>query len=341
MSNQPRAANSFPSRTVTLISSRSQKFVDVVLLILVNAMWAGQYAAYKTATEAMGPITISVWTFLFAGIVLLPFFVRERRRSSRSNSPAHRSDSSFIKPRPSRWSRWNIAGFVIIGVFGLIPASAFLAWGTMRSTASNAALIYLTIPIITAVLATLILGERMTRARWLSLFIALCGVLILSDIDWRHLDLVSGRYVLANLLVLLACISSSFYNVYSKGLLRHFSPLEVLLFGYAIAVAVSLPLLIWVEPLTLAQIWKYTASVWFSIMILSVFSWGIAMVLWMFLLKRLDVSQASVSVYLLPFLGVLISALTLGEKITSTMIVGGLLTLAGTVLVTTSEASPA
>jgi len=318
-----------------------RRLVDVGLLILVNGMWAGQYAAYKTATEAMGPVTVSAWTFLLAAIVLLPFFIREKRRPSPPNSPGNQSNPSLTLPRLGRWSQWNAAGFVIIGVFGLIPASAFLAWGTMRSTASNAAIIYLTIPIITAVLATLILGEKMTRARWLSLFIALGGVLILSDIDWEHLDLVSGRYLLANILVLLACLSSSFYNVYSKGLLRRFSPLEVLIFGYAIAVAVSLPLLIWVEPLTIAQIRAYTASTWFSIMILSVFSWGIAMVLWMFLLKRLDVSQASVSVYLLPFLGVLISTLTLGEKITSTMVVGGLMTLAGTILVTASEASPA
>ena len=61
------------------------------------------------------------------------------------------------------------------------------------------------------------------------------------------------------------------------------------------------------------------------------------MVLWMLLLKRLDVSQASVSIYLLPFLGVLISAITLQEKITSNMIVGGLVTLTGTVLITAVE----
>jgi drug/metabolite transporter (DMT)-like permease len=247
----------------------------------------------------------------------------------------------FSSPRRRVWLMSDITGFAVIGVFGLIPASAFLAWGTMRSTASNAALIYLTIPIITAILATLILGEKMTRARWLSLFVSLCGVLVLSDIDWRHLDLVSGKYLLANVLVLVACMSSSFYNVYSKGLLRRFSPLEVLVFGYAIALVVSAPLLIWVEPLTIAQIGAYPASTWFSILILSVFSWGIAMVIWMFLLTRLDVSQASVSVYLLPFLGVLISTLTLGEKITLPMIIGGLMTLAGTVLITASEASSA
>lgn len=316
-----------------------RKLADVGLLVLVNTMWAAQYAAYKTATDAMGPITVSAWTFLIATFVLSPFLLRERARSLPHNSPDRESKPVSSSPRRGAWAREKITGFIVIGVFGLIPASAFLAWGTMRSTASNAAIIYLTIPIITAVLASVILGEKMTRIRWLSLFVALCGVLILSDIDWRHLDLASGKYLFANFLVLLACFSSSFYNVFSKGLLRRYTPLEVLVFGYLIAVVVSLPLLIWVEPLTITQIRGYTGSVWLSVLVLSVLSWGIAMVLWMFLLKRLDVSQASVSVYLLPFLGVLISAMTLGDKITPTMIVGGLMTLAGTVLITTCEAA--
>jgi drug/metabolite transporter (DMT)-like permease len=59
----------------------------------------------------------------------------------------------------------------------------------------------------------------------------------------------------------------------------------------------------------------------------------------MFLLKRLDVSQASVSIYLLPFLGVLISALTLKEKMTTATVAGGFVTLLGTILITTTEPS--
>jgi drug/metabolite transporter (DMT)-like permease len=58
-------------------------------------------------------------------------------------------------------------------------------------------------------------------------------------------------------------------------------------------------------------------------------------------LKRIDVSQASVSIYLLPFLGVLISSLTLHEPITGPMILGGLITLAGAILVTATETSKA
>lgn len=63
-------------------------------------------------------------------------------------------------PERSLWTRRNVIGFLMVGVLGLIPASAFLAWGIDRSTASNAALIYLTVPIITAMLAAAILKEN-------------------------------------------------------------------------------------------------------------------------------------------------------------------------------------
>jgi drug/metabolite transporter (DMT)-like permease len=311
--------------------------IDISLLVLVNSMWAAQYAAYKVATEKMGPVTVSAWTFLMASLVLLPFLLHERNQPRQPDgdpaAPSEVNDPTVS----SSWTRHNIRGFLMIGVIGLIPASVLLAWGIDRSTASNAALIYLMVPIITAILASMILTERMTLVRWLSLGISLIGVLILSDFNWRELQLANSKFLLGNVLVLLACGASSFYNVYCKGLLRRFSPLQVLVYGYVIALIVSLPLLAWVEPLSLHAVANYGWSVWTALAVLSVFSWGLAMVLWMFLLTRLDVSQASVSIYLLPFLGVLISAATLKEHITPTMIVGGLVTLAGTILITSLE----
>ena len=313
--------------------------VNVGLLVLVNAMWAAQYAAYKTATQQMGPIAVSAWTFLLASVLLSLFLIRERSLSrKRAGFRGLTSTENRSKER-SFWGRRNLVGLLMVGVFGLVPASACLAWGETRSTASNAALIYLTVPIITALLAAAILGEKMTLARWTSLAVSLAGVMVLSDFDWRHLELASSRFLLGNVLVLLACTSSSFYNVYSKELLRRFSPLEVLVYGYALALVVSLPLLFGAERFSFAAVATYTRATWLALFVLSTLSWGLAMVLWMFLLKRLDVSQASVSIYLLPLFGVLISAATLRERITPTMIVGGAVTLIGTVLITSTEAS--
>jgi drug/metabolite transporter (DMT)-like permease len=314
---------------IFMIRLSRRSLVDLGLLILVNAMWGAQFTAYKLVSSDMGPVTVGAWIFLIAGIVLVPFVVRERRRDPR----VQRTGASDSDHDLSLLSKRNLAGFVAISVFGLVPASAFMAWGVARSTASNSALINLTIPIITALLAVAMLGERMTAARWASLLVSLAGVLILSDFDWRHMALTSNRFLLGNLLVLLSCACSSLYNVCSKELLRRFSPVEVLAFGYFLAVLVTIPLLCWLEPFSLPSLRHYSSATWIGLVLLGVFVWGLAMVLWMSLLKRLDVSQASVSVYLLPFLGVLISAIFLGEKITGMMVLGGSVTLVGTIFV--------
>lgn len=302
------------------------KLINFILLVLVNGMWAAQYSAYKTASNQMGPVTVSAWTFLFAALILLPFLIKER------------IDQSHAEYSITPLRTWgDLLRFVVLGVVGLVPASAFLAWGTERSTASNAALIYLTIPILTAVLANLILGERMTWIRWLSLAISLAGVLLLSRSELKQQDLVSREYLIGNVLVLIACCSSSFYNVYCKELLARFSSIEVLVYSYLVVVVVSIPLLVWVEPLSLAMIRNYTLTTWFCVLVLSVMSWGLAMVLWLYVLNRIDVSQASVSIYLLPFLGVLIAAVTLHERISWSVFVGGLITLAGALMITVTE----
>jgi len=295
-----------------------RRAADAGLLVLVNALWAAQYPAYKTATSQAGPVTVSLWTLLLSGFVLMPFLLQERRAG------------------PPRTQSFDWIGFALLAGLGLVPGSALLAWGTKLSTASNAALLYLTLPVITAVMAVTLLGERMNWVRWGSLVLALLGVLVVSGADWRHSDLHSMKFLGGNLLILLAIIGTSFYNVYSKRLLGRFSPLEVLVFGNLMSAAFSVPVVLGMECGSVAGIRSYTLPVWVSLLVLSVFSYGLAMVLWMYLLRRLDVSQASVSIYLLPLLGVVFSAVLLKEKVTGAMLVGGLLTLVGTVLITTT-----
>src|SRR5713226_516830 len=270
-----------------MLSRRATK--DVSLLVIVNLMWAAQYAAYKTASEKMGPVTLSVWIFVLGMATLLPFRAWERRPLSKRR-PAHQEQERDLVGQHS-WTSMDFIGFGMIATLGLVPGSVFLAWGEHLTTASNAALIYLTVPIITAVMAVLILREKMTLVRWGSLLLSLIGVLILSDFNWRHFELTDRKFLLGNALVLLACAGSSFYNVYSKKLLERFTPLEVLVYSYLMAALVSLTLLKWVEPFSFSSVLSYTKATWLSLVSCSVLSYGLAMLLWMMLLKRLDVSQ--------------------------------------------------
>jgi drug/metabolite transporter (DMT)-like permease len=171
-----------------------RRVADAGLLVLVNAMWLLN-TAYKTATSQAGPVTVACGRFLTA-LVLIPF--SSERRGMRSAPPME-------------WRR-----FVLLAVLGLIPGSAVLAWGTELSTASNAALLYLTLPVITAVMAVTLLGEKMSLVRWGSLGLALIGVLIVSGPDRHSASLHSMKFLGGNLIILVAVTGSAFYNVYSK-----------------------------------------------------------------------------------------------------------------------------
>jgi drug/metabolite transporter (DMT)-like permease len=61
-----------------------------------------------------------------------------------------------------------------------------------------------------------------------------------------------------------------------------------------------------VETLSLSSLRDDSAATWVALIALCVFSSALAMVLWMFLLKRLEVGRSSVSIYPLPWLGDLI-----------------------------------
>jgi drug/metabolite transporter (DMT)-like permease len=315
---------------------------NIALLVLVNIFWAMQWTAFKLVGGDVGPISVSFFVFSIAAPVMLLFYLGERW-GGRKSGPAVSSDERSFR----RWD--NLIGFLVVGIPGLTLSSVFAAWGLARTTASNGSLLALTVPIMTALLAAAILHEHMTPARWISLAIALTGVLVLSvkppesatkeglAIDWRDLGLLNKDFLLGNALVLASCASSCLVNVCSKGLLKRFSALEVLTYSYLLALAASTVMLCCFEPLSASVVAAYSIRTWTGLLILGGVSYGLAMVLWLFLLTRMDVSQASVSAYLQPFFGVLLASIFLREAITLSIVVGGVITLAGTVLIVSTE----
>lgn len=298
---------------------RLNRFVNIGTLVLVNLLWAAQYPAYKTASDHMEPAALNFWTLLFATFLLLPFLLFFNRRQPNVGT---------------RLDRRSALDFVLLGALGILPPSLLLSWGIARSTASNAALIQLTIPVLMVLLATMLLGERLTALRGAGLVLALAGTVVTSKPDVSG-DVVSTRMLVGNIAVLASGLGSAFYNTYSKKVLPRFGELRVLVYTYVVGCAACAAISCVADDRPFYLVGGYPVSVWLSIAILGSLTWGIAMVLWMWVLRRLEAVQVSVSIYLLSIFGVLLSALTLGERIRLPQIAGGLLVFAATFL--TSE----
>jgi Permeases of the drug/metabolite transporter (DMT) superfamily len=300
------------------------KLRDWSLLLLCNFIWASQFALVKLVQDEVGPLFTTAFPMLLATLLLAPVVFFERRSTTREPPPA------TVRPA-------DALGFLTIGLCGQVVAQLFATWGTQRSLASNAALISLSLPVATALMAFLLLRERMTRLRWLGFALAIAGVLVASGQDLRTADLGSRSYLAGNLMVFLGVLGSAFYNVYSKKMLLRFTPLEVLLGSYVFACLFLVPTALLAEPEGLAQLSQLSARGWTGLLLLAVFQYCVSMIVFLTVLTRLDATQAALSNYLIPMFGVIIAWLLLGERLNPAAIAGGLLVLASTLLVTVWE----
>jgi drug/metabolite transporter (DMT)-like permease len=298
------------------------RHLNLLFLVLANLMWAAQYPAYKVASDHVGVARLNFWTLLLSLVIIAPFLIRKRLGE---------------KTAARKLSRRDIWDFVLMGIVGIIPPSVFLAWGIARSSSANAAILSLTIPILITVLAVWFVGERLTVIRVVSLVLALFGTVLISANDLTGASF-QARLLAGNFVVFLACAGSAFYNAYGKRLLLRFGELEVLVYGYLVAVPACAIIALCSGEHLLADMLQASPTVWLSIGILGGLSWGLAMILWMWVLSRIDASQASVSIYLLSVFGVILSAITLHERLSLVQLVGGSLVVLGTVLTSEYEA---
>jgi drug/metabolite transporter (DMT)-like permease len=297
------------------------RFRDWGLLLVCNLIWGGQFVIYKIVERRLGPVFTVFFPLTISMLLLIPIVHIERRRNNSQS------------PMPIR----DVMQFILIGILGQVVSQLFTAWGVRLTPASNAALLGLAQPVSTAFVAYLLLDERMTRVRWVSFGLAFLGVLECSGIRWGELDFRGSKYLLGNFMIFLSIAGSAFYNVYSKKLLLRYTPLQVALYSYYVFVAFMFPIALYTEPQSFRTVLHFDPQLWLGLFLLAVFQYFLAMVIFLTVLTRLDAIQAGLSNYLIPLFGVLTAAVVLHEHLTKFMVIGGLLVLASTLLMTVYE----
>ena len=289
---------------------------DILLMALVSYVWGTGISAIKYTQDWMGPVVLNLWTLGISILVLIPFAYAEYRREQAIRGVLGGRD---------------YLDYGVMGCLGLTSMTLLYTWGARLSLAANLALITTMVPILTALIAVLVLKERLTRARILGLIVALLGVLIISDIQWGSLGIL-GTYLTGNLLLLAGAVGNAIYVVFGKKLLERSGPMTVLFWGQALGFIGSLPFL-YVEPFHLSSVKSYTLYTWLALIFLGAVFYALAMVVFYKILVRLDASQIMVFAYLQPVFGVMMAAILLHERITVSMVIGGLLVIAGTLVV--------
>jgi drug/metabolite transporter (DMT)-like permease len=300
----------------------SQKTIDWGLIIIINFMWATQVPVIRFIGDRLGPITVAFIPMIASTLIFLPILWLENKRRN-------------VK---FRW-RWNeMKYFVLSGLIGIFIMQYAYTLGSKLTIAANAGIITLTIPVFVAILASFMLKEKLNVIRIISFVLAIVGVLMTSISDISGANFFHGEYFTGNMVFLFACLCCAFYNTYCKMLVdKKFTELEILVYSSVIGSIASIPLLIWVEPFHFTGFLHTGNIAVFGILELSIFVYGIPALLFFYVLKRLDVTQAILGNYLLPFFIAIMGIILLNEKISFLMIIGGSVIFISTLMVTVYE----
>jgi drug/metabolite transporter (DMT)-like permease len=300
----------------------TQKYLDWFWIILVNFMWATQVAAIKLIGDRLGPVAIAFVPMVLSVAMFFPVLWFENRKRG----------VGF------HWHWADTRHFLVAGIFGPFLIQFTYTLGAQKTLAANAAIITLGIPVLVAVCASLMLNERLNAVRVFGFVMALLGVLLTSVSDIQGANFGRATYLSGNLLFLVACAASAFYNTYCKFLVdRQYTELEILVYTSVVGSVASIPLFIWYEPLSIHTLLSLDRVAVWGILELGFVVYGLAMLLFFAVLKRLDVTQASLGNYLLPFMIAMLAVVVLKESITRLMWIGGAIVLTSTLLVTVYE----
>ena len=292
-------------------------YVSWTALFACNLMWSLQFTCIKLVQNQVGAFSTVFIPMLLATLFMTPFVYK----NIRANKQRKLSDLKI---------------FLLLAVFGQFPAQVLMTIGTQQSTASNGAIISLTLPIVSALLAVLMLNEKMNRLRWVSFAIAIAGVLLCSLKDVVSMNF-SVQFVIGNALIFLGVLGSGLYNTVCKKIAGGYTGMEMLFYTYIFMVVLLAPLVWHFEPGTFSQVAHYTTNTWIGLVLLTVFHNFLSMILFFVALKKLEAIQVALSNFLVAFFALPIAVIWLNEKLSLVTIIGGILVLVSTLSITVWE----
>jgi drug/metabolite transporter (DMT)-like permease len=284
------------------------------MLAVLCLIWGTTWPTIKIALTEIDPFSMRTCTYALGTLTLAVFCFITRR--------------SLRIPNLRTWGHVVAASMLNVVSFPLLTA-----FGQLATTTSRVSIVAYTMPIWSVVLAWIFLGERLTRMQTVALVLCAFGLAILIY------PLTASGLPIGVVLSIIAAISWSGGTVYLKWAQIKADPMSVATWQLVMAFLI-------VTGFTLLYQGGVTYSAAhvksLSAMVLSgVMGTGIAYGLWFAVVKRLPAGTASLGVLSVPVVGVVMSMILLGERLTPADAVGFALIFAASACVLLSPHAPA
>jgi drug/metabolite transporter (DMT)-like permease len=274
----------------------------LVILLLMNVIWAGTYPATKALMAHAPYYLVTSLRYIIAALPLL--LIAQVKYGL-------------------KMSAGDFGRAVVIGVASFTLSPIALYQGVTFSRAADAAVLVSIEPLLIAVGAYIFLREHIARRTALALLAAFGGVLLLSEF-WRAHSVVRP---LGTALILLAIFFETTYSLVGKSLLKRVPPLKIT------AVAITSASVINVVALSALGYWpaagRLTHVDWLVLVgFLALLCSAFGYTLWYVALAQDLAANVAITVFVQPVVGIPLAWAWVGETPTAPQLLGALVILA-------------
>jgi drug/metabolite transporter (DMT)-like permease len=211
-----------------------------------------------------------------------------------------------------------------MALFRLAAVTIFVFSALELVPAGRSSVVVWTSSLWTVPIAAIFLGERMTRARWLGLALGIAGVVALFE-PWRF-DWSDTGVAVGHALLILAALTNAATAVHIRAHQWSIAPLEAMpwqLTGATIILVIlgfvveGPPVIDWTPQLVLVVLYQ------------GLLATGIAFWVQIVILRNLSAVSTNLTLMAVPVVGVVSSAIVLGEDVTTSLVLGLLLVILG------------
>lgn len=274
------------------------------LVFLITAIWGLNVVFLKVLVENLPPQTMTAFRIMIAGItaIIIVYFAKSLRALS--------------------VREWLYTAFGMI--FGVILHHLTLALGLMTTAASTGSLILSLVPLATAVLAVIFLGEQLTKMRVLGFILALTGVFFIQGGSFSGLKLSQGE-----LLLFTSMFAQAISFIFIKKATATLDSKAVTAI-MNLAGSVGLLLIAFIaEPDGLSNMTSASLGVYIVLFTSGIVATGIGHMVFNSAIQKIGASKTAIFNNFVPFFGVLFSVIFLNEIIEPAQLIGFVFIVAG------------
>ena len=265
--------------------------------------WASAFPFIRIGLQGLAPLPLAAARFATAALLVIAWL-------------------AYRRPPLPTWR--DGLRFVLCGFLGIALYNALLNTGEKTVAAGAASFIVNTLPIFTALLAAVFLGERFNRWGWPGSLVSLAGIAVIARGQPGGLTLGAG-----STLILGAALCSASYFVLQRRLIPVYGALTCTAYTLLAGAVLLAPWL----PGALSSLGSAPHGTVQAVLVLGVFPAALGYATWTFALGYFGAARAANFLYLTPAVATALSAVLTGERPGLATLCGGLMAIAGVVFV--------